>query len=346
MVVLHFVSLPPGEGPEYAKGTRHRMLPFPVSSWERPESKQRVSERIGSVINKAIVALLPLVPRSLVWKVSRRYIAGKTLDDAIRRVEKLNEAGMSATLDVLGEDTTDHSEALAGEQIYQKALREISSRGLDANISVKLSMLGLKFDAPLCESIVKRLLQSAELYDNYVRMDMEDSSVTEITLDLYRKLRSQSGRIGTVVQSYLRSTESSVAELLSGGVTNLILCKGIYVEPEEIAFIEFEEVQDSFRSTLRLLLENGAQRVGIATHDPQLVLSALDLLKELEIPKDRYEFQMLLGVAEKMRGDLVAAGHPLRVYVPFGEEWYAYSTRRLRENPQIAGHVVKNLFRG
>jgi proline dehydrogenase len=313
---------------------------------EGPENRQRVSERMDSVINKAIVALLPLIPRSLVWKVSRRYIAGKTLDDALRCVEKLNEAGMSATLDVLGEDTTDHSEALAGEQIYQEALREISSRGLDANISVKLSMLGLKFDAPLCESIVMRLLQSAELYDNYVRMDMEDSSVTGITLDLYRKLRSQSGRIGAVVQSYLRSTESSVAELLSGGVTNLRLCKGIYVEPEEIAFKEFEEVQDSFRATLRLLLENGAQRVGIATHDPKLVLSSLDLLKELEIPKERYEFQMLLGVAEKMRGDLVAAGHPLRVYVPFGEEWYAYSTRRLRENPQIAGHVVKNLFRG
>jgi proline dehydrogenase len=298
-----------------------------------------VSGRIGFVINKAIVALLPLVPRSLVWKVSRRYIAGKSLDDALRCVEKLNEAGMSATLDVLGEDTTDHSEALAGERIYQESLREISSRGLDAN-------MGLKFDAPLCESIVMRLLQSAELYDNYVRMDMEDSSVTGITLDLYRKLRSQSDRIGAVVQSYLRSTESSVAELLSGGATNLRLCKGIYVEPEEIAFKEFEEVQDSFRATLRLLLENGAHRVGIATHDPQLVLSALEMLKELEIPKERYEFQMLLGVAEKMRGDLVAAGHPLRVYVPFGEEWYAYSTRRLRENPQIAGHVVKNLFRG
>ena len=299
-----------------------------------------------SVINKAIVALLPLIPRSMVWWVSRRYIAGKTLEDALLCVEKLNAQGMSATLDVLGEDTTDHPAALAGEQIYQSALREISGRGLNANISVKLSMLGLKIDPAFCQSILLRLIQSAELYDNYVRMDMEDSSVTAVTLDLYRKMRAKSDRIGAVVQAYLRSTEASVAELLSEGVTNLRICKGIYIEPEEIAFKDFYEVQDSFRATLRLLLENGAQRVGIATHDPELVLSSLEVIKELEIPKERYEFQMLLGVAEKMRGDLVADGHPLRVYVPFGEEWYAYSTRRLRENPQIAGHVVKNLFSG
>ncbi|MDE0960637.1 MAG: proline dehydrogenase family protein [Planctomycetota bacterium] len=299
-----------------------------------------------SVINKAIVALLPLIPRSMVWWVSRRYIAGKTLEDALLCVEKLNAQGMSATLDVLGEDTTDHPAALAGEQIYQSALREISGRGLNANISVKLSMLGLKIDPAFCQSILLRLIQSAELYDNYVRMDMEDSSVTAVTLELYRKMRAKSDRIGAVVQAYLRSTEASVAELLSEGVTNLRICKGIYIEPEEIAFTDFYEVQDSFRATLRLLLENGAQRVGIATHDPELVLSSLEVIKELEIPKERYEFQMLLGVAEKMRGDLVADGHPLRVYVPFGEEWYAYSTRRLRENPQIAGHVVKNLFSG
>ncbi len=298
------------------------------------------------MINKAIVALLPLVPRPLVWKISRRYIAGTTLDDALTCVEELNSNGMSATLDVLGEDTTDQQQALEGEKIYQSALREISSRDLDANISVKLSMLGLRIDPALCESIMRRLLQSAELFNNFVRIDMEDSTVTEATLELYEKLRKKSDRIGAAVQAYLRSTESSVRDLLGEGETNLRLCKGIYVEPEEIAYTEFKEVQASFRNSLRALLEGGARRVGIATHDPELVESALEMIRKLDVPRDRYEFQMLLGVAQPMRTDLVNKGHPLRVYVPFGEEWYAYSTRRLRENPQIAGHVVKNLFRG
>ncbi len=298
------------------------------------------------MINKAIVALLPLVPRPIVWKISRRYIAGKTLDDALRCVEDLNANGMSATLDVLGEDTTDQQQALEGEKIYQSALSEISSRGLDANISVKLSMLALRFDPALCESIMRRLLQSAESFNSFVRIDMEDSTVTDVTLQLYEKLRRDSDRVGAAVQAYLRSTESSVLDLLGDGETNLRLCKGIYVEPEEIAFTEFKEVQASFRNSLQALLEGGARRVGIATHDPELVEFALEMIRKLDVPRDRYEFQMLLGVAKAMRTDLVNQGHPLRVYVPFGEEWYAYSTRRLRENPQIAGHVVKNLFRG
>ena len=298
------------------------------------------------VINKAIVALLPLVPRPIIWKISRRYIAGETLDDALHCVEDLNANGMSATLDVLGEDTIDQQQALAGEKIYQSALSEISSRGLDANISVKLSMLGLRFDPALCESIMRRLLQSAESFDSFVRIDMEDSTVTAVTLELYEKLRRDSDRVGAAVQAYLRSTETSIRSLLGEGETNLRLCKGIYVEPEEIAYREFGEVQDSFRNSLKALLESGARRVGIATHDPELVESALEMIRKLNVPRDRYEFQMLLGVAQAMRTDLVNKGHPLRVYVPFGEQWYAYSTRRLRENPQIAGHVVKNLFSG
>jgi len=296
------------------------------------------------VINRAIVALLPLVPRSIVWRVSRRYIAGTTLEEALDCVKNLNSSRMSATLDVLGEDTTTEEQALDGEKIYQEAIRKINEHDLDANISVKLSMLGLRFDVSLCESIVRRLTQTAELHDSFVRIDMEDASVTRLTLDLYRKLRLDTDRIGVAVQAHLRSTVNEVRDLLEEGDTNLRVCKGIYIEPESLAYQDFKEVQESFKETVQRLLEGGATRVGIATHDPELVEAALIALRDLDVGKDRYEFQMLLGVAEKMRDQLVADGHPLRVYVPFGKEWYAYSRRRLRENPQIAGHVVRNLF--
>jgi proline dehydrogenase len=296
------------------------------------------------VINRAIVALLPLVPRSIVWRVSRRYIAGTTLQEALDCVKNLNASRMSATLDVLGEDSTTEDQALDGEKIYQEAIREINDRGLDANISIKLSMLGLRFDSSLCESIVRRLTETAELHDSFVRIDMEDASVTRLTLDLYRKLRLDTDRIGAAVQALLRSTVDEVRDLLEEGDTNLRVCKGIYIEPESLAYQDFKEVQESFKETVQRLLEGGATRVGIATHDPELVEAALISLRDLDVEKDRYEFQMLLGVAEKMRDQLVADGHPLRVYVPFGKEWYAYSRRRLRENPQIAGHVVRNLF--
>jgi len=296
------------------------------------------------VINRAIVALLPMVPRSIVWKVSRKYIAGTTLQEALDCVSQLNSAGMSATLDVLGEDSTTEEQALAGEKIYQEALQKINECDLDANISVKLSMLGLRFDSSLCESIVRRLTQTADLHASFVRIDMEDSSVNRVTLDVYRKLRPDTDRVGVAVQAYLRSTVDEVCDLLAEGDTNLRVCKGIYIEPESLAYQEFKEVQGSFKEAVNRLLEGGATRVGIATHDPELVEAALDSIRDLRIEKDRYEFQMLLGVAERMRDQLVADGHPLRVYVPFGKEWYAYSSRRLRENPKIAGHVLRNLL--
>mgnify|MGYP001171601845 FL=1 len=296
------------------------------------------------MINRAVVSLLPLVPKSIVWKISKRYIAGKSLEEALQRVKELNDQGMSATLDVLGEDSISREQALKGEALYQEALSEIDAQSLDANISVKLSMLALRFDDNLCTEIVQKLIRSAELHDSFVRIDMEDSSVTQKTLDIYRRLRRDSDRVGTVVQAYLRSTEEDVRQLMEEGETYLRLCKGIYVEPEEIAFKDFTEVQDSFIRNLRQMFEGGIQKVGIATHDQRLVKESLKLLDELAIPKERYEFQMLLGVTEDLRQQLVDAGHPLRVYVPFGEEWYAYSSRRLRENPSIAGHVIRNMF--
>jgi proline dehydrogenase len=172
---------------------------------------------------------------------------------------------------------------------------------------------------------------------------MEDSSVTTATLDIYRDLRRRNDKVGIVIQSCLRRSADDVAGLLEEGPTDVRLCKGIYIEPEEIAFCDADEIRDSFDRLLEQLLEGGA-RVGIATHDPILVAHAERMIEDMAIGKDRYEFQMLLGVAGKLRRELVARGHPLRVYVPFGELWYAYSLRRLRENPDIAGHILRNLF--
>lgn len=294
------------------------------------------------IFQRALVSLLPLAPKGLVWRFSRRYIAGTSLDDALALVRTLNEQGMSATLDVLGEDSTTEDEVGAAVAIYHDALAALDDGGYDCNVSIKLSQMGLRFDHALCQRIVDALAEDAERRGNFVRIDMEDSSVTDETLALYRALRDRRP-IGAVIQAMLHRSLDDVRDLLSGP-SHVRLCKGIYREPAEIAYQGREEIRDAYRELLRALFEGGAVKAAIATHDPPLIDHALALIAELGVARERYEFQMLLGVAEERRSQLVADGHPVRVYVPFGERWYPYSMRRLRENPQIAGHVVKNLF--
>ena len=204
-------------------------------------------------------------------------------------------------------------------------------------------LFGLLIDLEACYAHIREIVAKAAGYDNFIRIDMEDSSVTDITLEIYREMREEYYRVGAVIQSCLRRSRQDVIDLMAEGPTDIRLCKGIYIEPEDIAYTDYEENRNSFSEILDLLLEGGA-RVGIATHDPVLVERALASLKRFGVDKDQYEFQMLLGVTERLRARLVADGHPLRVYVPFGELWYNYSLRRLRENPGIAGHIIKNLF--
>ncbi|MFN0060117.1 MAG: proline dehydrogenase family protein [Planctomycetota bacterium] len=297
------------------------------------------------IFNRAVVSVLPWVPKPMVWRVSRRYIAGEALADALGLVAALNAKGMSATIDVLGEDVTDDRQALGARDSYLEALHGIHDQKLNCNISVKLSQMGLRFNPKLCADIARALAQAAAERRNFFRIDMEDSSVTTQTLDIYRQLRGDFANTGTVIQAYMRRSAADVRALLAEKPpTNLRLCKGIYRESAEIAYQDREEIRASYRELLELMLTGGIARVGIATHDDVLVDAALEQLTRLKISKDRYEFQMLLGVAESLRTRLVAAGHPLRVYIPYGKDWFAYSVRRLRENPQIAAHVMRNFF--
>jgi len=296
------------------------------------------------LFNRTIAAAMPFVPRPLVWRFSRRYIAGVDLEDAYRTVGELNASDCSATIDVLGEDSTNPDEVRSAVDLYLKAIRDIHANTLRCGISVKLSELGLRFDVEGCRQAIRTLIASAADHDRFVRIDMEDSSVTSVTLDIYREMRREFENVGIVIQSCLRRSEQDIADLLEEAPTDVRLCKGIYIEPKAIAFVDPDEIRNSFNELLEQLLEGGARRVAIATHDPLLVEHAEAVIEKLGVDEDRYEFQMLLGVAGTLRRELVARGHPLRVYVPFGDRWYAYSMRRLRENPNIAGHVVSNLL--
>jgi len=296
------------------------------------------------LFNRTIAAAMPFVPRPLVWRFSRRYIAGVDLEDAYRTVRDLNASDCSATIDVLGEDSTNPDEVKSAVELYLQAIRDIDSKSLRCGISVKLSELGLRFDVDGCREAIRTLIACAADHDRFVRIDMEDSSVTSVTLDIYREMRREFDNVGIVIQSCLRRSEKDIAELMDDGATDVRLCKGIYIEPEAIAFVDPDEIRKSFNNLLEQLFDGGARRVAIATHDPLLVEHAEAVIEELGVGDDRYEFQMLLGVAGNLRRELVDRGHPMRVYVPFGDRWYAYSMRRLRENPNIAGHVVSNLL--
>lgn len=259
-------------------------------------------------------------------------------------VKALNTLGCCATLDVLGEHITRKEQAKYAVQEYIEALERIEQDGLDANISVKLTMLGLKLDTKFCLRNMRKLVCKARDLDNFVRIDMEDSTCTTDTLQVYHTLKSEFDNVGFVIQAYMRRSLTDIRDQMNNNSkVNTRVCKGIYIEPREIAYKDAEMINENYIRLLRELLENG-HYVGIATHDEKLVLNAYKLIDELNLGKSDFEFQMLLGVAEQMRETILKDGHKLRVYVPFGAQWYEYSIRRLMENPKIAGYVAKNLF--
>jgi proline dehydrogenase len=292
-----------------------------------------------ALLDRAIVRVLPAVPRPVVKKLSRRYIAGSTLVEACRVVSGLNEEGKMATIDVLGEEITGREEATALLAEYEDVFETIEREGLDSNISVKLTGLGLNLDHEFCRDNIAELVQEAAKRNNFVRIDMEDSSTTTETLELYRELRGQGlDNVGIVLQAYMKRTLTDIADLSHLG-PNVRVCKGIYVEPAEIAYQEFETVRMNFVEGVGALLDAGGY-VAIATHDDWVIGEALALIEERGLAPDQYEFQMLLGVRPELGDELVREGHRLRIYVPFGRQWYEYSLRRLQENPKIAGYIA------
>ena len=296
------------------------------------------------IFNKLIAVTLPLVPKPVVGYFSRRYIAGSRLEDMTKEVKRLNSLGMCATIDVLGESINRLEEAESPVNQYLRVLQIIEDEQLDANISVKPTQLGLTLDYDACLANYTRLLESASARNNFIRIDIEDASTTDATMKLYADLREKFDNVGVAFQAYLRRTLNDIRELSEKvGNLNVRICKGIYIEPRQIAWKDRQIIQLNFELLLEEAFERGAY-VGIATHDELLVWAALKIIHKLNLPQDRYEFQMLLGVQPGLRKIIVNAGHKLRVYVPFGEQWYAYSTRRLRENPQIAGHIFKAIF--
>jgi proline dehydrogenase len=294
------------------------------------------------VLDRAIAESVPLIPRPIVRRISRRYIAGDTLDEAVETVRDLNRQGCVATIDVLGESTGSKADAASTLRDYKKVMDALEEHGLNSGISVKLTGLGLTLDEELCRANLEEIVEYAGTKNRFVRVDMEDSPYTGVTLDMVLDLHGRRENIGAVIQAYMRRSLEDVQRLTEAGVS-VRLCKGIYDEPRRIAYKDFDTVRENYRLLLEELLKGGSY-VGIATHDEFLVWHALRLIHQLGVPKHRYEFQMLLGVDEELRGILVGAGHKLRVYVPFGEEWYEYSSRRLKENPRIAGYVAKDVL--
>ena len=296
-----------------------------------------------NLANQIILSAIQLLPKPLMKRFAMRYIAGEELDDALSVVRAVNSKQMMGTMDVLGENISTREESLAAVRECEEVLHSIHKNHLDANLSIKLTQFGLKIDAAFCHSNVKRLLEIASGYANFVRIDMEDSTTTSDTLELYGRLRSEGfENVGVVIQANMRRSEEDVRKLISMK-SNIRLCKGAYIEPEAIALKGKEEIRLHYLKLLEMLLK-GKCYVGIATHDDLLIDAAYQRIREMNLQNSDYEFQMLYGVKNKLRNKIVADGHRLRVYVPFGRYWYAYSIRRFKENPQMVRYVIHALF--
>ncbi len=300
------------------------------------------------MFNKFIASILPYFPKKFIWIFSRAYISGVTMADAMRVSRELNAQGIKVTLDVLGEFIKSLDEAEANKQEYLELIEETQKQGIDGNYSLKPTSFGLLIDKEVCYRLMREIVAKAASYNNFCRIDMEDSPCTDMEIELYRRLHAEFPKnVGLVVQAYLKRTYRDLENMLDMNTpeipTSYRLCKGIYIEPAEIAYKKYEEINQHFLEDLEFMFRNKIY-VGIATHDRPLIEGAYELIRKYNVPKNMYEFQMLYGVTPKLRKSIVDAGHVMRVYVPFGEKWFGYSTRRLKENPKIASHIIKALF--
>ncbi|MEO7888182.1 MAG: proline dehydrogenase family protein [Polaromonas sp.] len=300
-----------------------------------------------SLFNTLLAPAISLAPRALIRKVSRRYIAGDTVAEATERVAALNAAGFCATVDVLGESTESLSQADHTTGEYLQVLEAIARDGLRANISVKPTALGLLLDATHCEHNLARLLNAAEAHSIFVRIDMEDASCTQHEIDLLLRLKRRGyNNVGLVLQAYLKRTDGDIAPLLGTG-ENLRICKGIYVEKPDLlvegALDDRGAINPHFLRHVARCFDSGTF-VGVATHDEALVDQVITLARSRLVAQTAFEFQMLLGVRESLRDRLLTEGYAVRIYVPYGKDWYGYSMRRIKENPRMAGYLLRALL--
>lgn len=300
------------------------------------------------MFNKLIASILPYFPKKFIWIFSRAYISGETMADAMKASKDLNSQGITVTLDVLGEFIKTLDEAEENKKEYLELIEETQKQGIKGNYSLKPTSFGLLIDQEACYQQMREIVAKAASYNNFCRVDMEDSPCTDMEIALYRRLHKEFPKnVGLVIQAYLKRTYSDLEKMLDMNTpeipTSYRLCKGIYVESPAIAFKKYEEINQHFLEDLEFMFKNKIF-VGIATHDKPLVDGAYDLIKKYNVPKNMYEFQMLYGVTPALRRSIVDKGHSMRVYVPFGKKWFGYSTRRLKENPKMASHIIKALF--
>jgi len=300
------------------------------------------------MINKLIAKLLPYFPKKLIWVFSRRYIAGERIEDALFISRELNKTRIMVTVDLLGENITNLTEAENFKMQYIEMIKRYTSEKINGNFSVKPSMFGLLLDMEACYLNLRDIVKTADLCNSFIRIDMEDSSCTSNEITVFKRLKKEfPNRVGLVLQAYLLRTSNDLKDLMdlhqNSSPLNIRLCKGIYIESETISFKDYQEIRDHYVEDLNFMLKSGIY-AGIATHDKYLINKAFGLIDQYQVPNDKFEFQMLYGVTPKLGRSIVEKGHRLRIYVPFGIDWFKYSIRRLNENPNMVGHIIKALF--
>ena len=295
------------------------------------------------LINNLIIQILPFLPKFLVKIVASPYIAGITDEEMLQNVEKLNQKGFKVAIDILGEHVQTENEAKEVTNRYVAIYDEISKRNLLANLSIKLTHIGQDLGLDIVEKNLSKLVEAAKKNNNFLRLDMENAPYTSETIKLYKEMFNHYNQIGIVIQAYLHRSIDDI-KVLSNDKFNVRICKGIYVEDPSLVLNDYNDIRDNYISLVKESLNNGSY-VGIATHDEFLIDSLYSWILEKNISKDRYEFQVLHGVPmQKKLKKLMDDGNTVRVYLPYGDNWYDYSVRRLKENPKMAGYIIKNLF--
>lgn len=300
------------------------------------------------MLNKLIANILPHMPKKLIWVFSKRYIAGETIEEGLLASKLLNEKGIEVTVDLLGEFIKTLDEARENRDHYLEIINRFTRENVVGNFSIKPSMFGLLLDKEVCYNYIREIVALASEKNTFIRIDMEDSECVDMEIEIYKKLQIEFPKnVGLVLQAYLRRTPKDLENLntLNSNLNpvNFRLCKGIYIEPEKIAFKDYQKVRDMYLNNLEYMFKN-KMFAGIATHDKYLVENAFHLIEKYKVEKNMFEFQMLFGVTPELRQSIVDKGFKMRVYVPFGKQWFKYSTRRLKENPKMASEIIKALF--